>query len=177
MLENGLEKDELSFGGRETFTPWWRREKAGVETRNRISITSSRKVAMYSALESISRYENDKRITVQITERQPIFEPQDGAVERAMIEACEDAWKKASILSSACGREVGKAIEITEHKRDVRGAGSYGDYDFGDYAAVSVGAPAAAAILEEPAEPAARLVGNKRTIFVKYLIKYELQKI
>ena len=50
-LQPRLTKEEVYFGGRETFTPWWKRNKVGLETRNKISIKSGDKGKVYKALE------------------------------------------------------------------------------------------------------------------------------
>ncbi len=173
LINNGIDKNDLYFGGRETFLPWWKRKKAGVEIRNRITIKSEDRPNTYQALENIERYKDDKRIIVSINERQPLFEAEKADIENALKKACADAKRKAQILADACGKKVGNVLEIQETKRGVRGSGSYGDYDWGDYNEITLAA-AAAASSDDLEEPAARIEGNKRTVFLKYRIKYEL---
>ncbi len=64
LFKNGLKEDEVFFGGRDTYIPWWKKSKAGAETRNRITIKSSRQSLVYAALENIDQYKSDKRISV-----------------------------------------------------------------------------------------------------------------
>ena len=179
LFENGLSKNDVTFGGRETFTPWWKRNKVGVETKNKITIISENRVTVYSALDKIDQYKSDKRITVSINERQPIFEAAPGDIEKAISNACDNAKKKAELLASATGVCVGKPIEIQEFKRGVRRSGSYGDYDYGDYEGITIAAASASVLSENEGEyenPAARIEGNNRIVFIKYRIKYEIKE-
>lgn len=174
LCKSGLDKEEIFFGGRETFTPWWKKNKAGVETRNRITIKSSDRYAVYTALEEMDRYKDDKRVTFTIRERQPIYVAKDEEVSVAMKLACENAFSKANCLAQACDRNVGKVLEIEEFKKGIRGSGSYGDYDYGDNDPfLALAAPAKASSLGE-AEPASSLERNTRIVYLKYRVKYEL---
>ncbi len=77
------------------------------------------------------------------------------------------------MLAQSCGSKVGKVIQSEEIKRGVRASGLYGDYDYGDYGAFAVAA-AEAGELGEAAEPASRVAANRRVVFLKYRIRYEL---
>jgi hypothetical protein len=181
LFQSGIERDEVSYGGREVFTPWWKRNKAGLLTRNKISIVSGNRMTVYKALEEIDQFKNDKRIMVEISERQPIFEPLPEDVDSAISEACQDAKAKAEKLAKATGVSVGNPLEIEEFKRGTRGSGSYGDYDYGDYQGITIASAAAvgAGDISKGGDnsevPPARIEGNRRTIFVKYRIKYEIE--
>lgn len=174
LYECGLSKDEVFFGGRESYTPWWRRDKAGVETRNRITIQSSNKALVYQALETAERYKADKRIGFDIEERQPIYIAKDEDIQLAMQQAISDALSKATCLAEAAGSRVGQVLQIEEIKKGVRASGSYGDYDYGDYGSFAVGMAAGGSAEGYDDEPAARLERSSRTIFVKYRVKYAL---
>ena len=74
---------------------------------------------------------------------------------------------------------MGKPIEIQEFKRGVRRSGSYGDYDYGDYEGITIAAASASVLSENEGEyenPAARIEGNNRIVFIKYRIKYEIKE-
>jgi hypothetical protein len=181
LFQSGIKRDEVSYGGREVFTPWWKRNKAGLLTRNKISIISRNRITVYKALEEIDQFKNDKRIMVEISERQPIFEPLPEDVDSAISEACQDAKAKADKLAKATGVSVGSPLEIEEFKRGTRGSGTYGDYDYGDYQGITIASAAAvgAGDISEGSDdsevPTARIEGNRRTIFVKYRIKYKIE--
>jgi uncharacterized protein YggE len=177
LFSKGLSKSDVSFGGRETFTPWWKRNKAGIETQNRITIKSDDFPLVYKALDSIDRHKDNKRIIFRVSERQPVFEPDQSQIEQALEAVIESAKRKAEILANAANKEVGEVLEIEEAKRGVRGSGSYGDYDWGDYQGITIAAAPAAAVgagSTEAEEPAARIEGNTRTVFVKYRVKFKL---
>ena len=174
LFEAGLTKEEVTFGGRETLAPWWKRDKPGLLSRNRITIQSKRRALVYETLEKMERYKNDKRVLVEVDERQPVFVADPQRIQQAMEEACANAFHKASILAEACKRKVGEAIFIKEIFRGVRGSGSFGDYDYGDYQGMAVAAGPIASPGGYQGDPAARIGGNQRVVYVKYRIKYQL---
>ncbi|MGD8912337.1 MAG: SIMPL domain-containing protein [Candidatus Thiodiazotropha sp.] len=175
LFAKGLTKSEVNFGGRETFTPWWKRNKAGIETQNRITIKSDNFPLVYMALDSIDRYKDNKRIIFRVSERQPVFEPDQSQIDKALEAVIDSARNKAEILAHAANGKVGEVLEIEETKRGVRGSGSYGDYDWGDNLGITIASAAAVgAGAAEDEEPAARIEGNARTVFVKYRVKFKL---
>lgn len=173
LFLSGLTKDEVFFGGREDFVPWWKNSKVGMEVKSRISIKSAQKSLVYDALERLDRYTGHKRIVVRISERQPMFEAKEGVEQQAMISACQNALEKAQVLAKACGTEVGKVLEIQELSRGVRGSGSYGDHDFGDYHGIALATGSRAGDSEYD-DPATRIEGNRRVVYMKYRVKYQL---
>jgi hypothetical protein len=101
-------------------------------------------MTVYKALEKIDQFKNDKRIMIEISERQPIIEPLPEDVDSAIIsKACKDAKAKADKLAKATGVCVGSPLEIEEFKRGARGSGSYGDYDYGNYQGITIASAAA----------------------------------
>lgn len=179
LLQHGLTKDEVFFGGKETFTPWWKRNKSGIETRNRISIKASNQALIYQAVESIESldcYQNNKRIRIEVDERQPIYNATEGVINDAMKQAMNDALSKAHCLAVSSGCKVGKVLEIQEMNKGIRGSGSYGDYDYGDgmFAMVAAGGSVAD---DYDVDPAARLQSNARIVTLKYRVKYQLMTV
>lgn len=176
LLQNGLTKDEVFFGGKETFTPWWKRNKTGLETRNRISIKGTNQALIYQAVESIDSidsYQNNKRIRIEIDERQPIYNAKEDVVNNAMKQAMDDALGKANCLAESSGCKVGKVLEIQEMNKGIRGSGSYGDYDYGD--GMYAMAVAGGSVTDDyDVDPASRLQSNARIVTLKYRFKYQL---
>ncbi len=184
LLETGLEEAELRYGGRETYLPWWKRDKAGIEIRNKVTILSARREIAYKATDAISRYPSNKRVSITIDERQPIFEPKDQAVKKALEDAFSHAREKALHLAKCANSHLGEVMAIQEWKRSARASGSYGDGDWwGDSESISyetgammmAAAPAAMrADSEAFEEPGARLVGNERKISIKLKVRFAL---
>ena len=174
LFENGLSEEEVSFGGRETYTPWWGRKKRGVESRNRLTIKTSDRERAYRALDAIDRYSNHKRITVQISERQPIFKPAEDQLEQALSNAMLDARKKADLLAQAAGAQIQAVLVVQETNRSVRASGSYGDYDWGDSSALFAGAGEAGGVEELELEPSSRISANTRIITVTYRVRFSI---
>lgn len=171
LLAHGLTQAEIRFGGRQSYTPWWKRKKAGQETRTKITVVSARRDIAYKAVDSISRYLNNKRISVEVSERQPIFKTPDGAVSQAFEAAMVNAKEKAEHLANLASCRLGNVLEIQEWRRDMRHSGSYGDSDWwGDSGAMRMAA--GAGINEFDDDPAGRLQGNARTIYIKFRVRY-----
>lgn len=173
LLQNGLTKDEVFFGGKETYTPWWKSNKVGVETRHKISIKSNNKACVYQALDTIDLYQNNKRIRIEIEERQPIYTAKDGAIDKAMQLAIQDAFNKATCLAKASKSNVGDVLEIQEISKEIRGSGSYGDHDFGD-SYFGIAMAGGSVNHEADIEPAIRLEHNVRIVSLRYRVKYQL---
>lgn len=176
LFNNGLTKEEVSFGGKELYTPWWNRKKSGVESRSRITITTENRASAYEALEAIEKFSSHKRITVTIGERQPIFKADETHLSSALNEAMQNALNKAKVLARSLGVTVGKALIIQETNRSVRGSGSYGDHDWGGsgmFLETSFGEAGSAEPLE--IEPASRISDSKRIVTIKYKVKFALE--
>lgn len=172
LLESGLTQEEIYFGGRESVVPWWKRKKAGQETRTKITIISSRRALVYKATEQINRYIESKRITVEISERQPVYEAHEGADFEALEAALKNAREKAGHLAQLASCVLGEVLEIEEWKRNTHSSGSYGDPDWwGDSGAMMWAAGSA----DFDDEPASYLKGNNRTVYVKLRVRYEIK--
>lgn len=172
LLESGLTKKEIYFGGRESFVPWWKRKKAGQETRTKITIISARRELVYRATEQMNRYIDNKRITVKVSERQPVYKALEGADIKALETALKNAQEKAAHLAKLASCVLGEVLEIEEWKKNTRNSGSYGDPDWrGDSGAMM----SAADLVNLDDEPTSDLQGNNRTVYVKLRVRYEIK--
>ncbi|QUY41457.1 SIMPL domain-containing protein [Acaryochloris marina] len=172
LLESGLTKKEIYFGGRESFVPWWKRKKAGQETRTKITIISSRRELVYQATEQINRYIDNKRITVEVSERQPVYKAPEDAEFEALEAALKNAREKAVHLAQSASCVLGEVLEIEEWKRNTRSSGSYGDPDWWGDSGAMMGAAGSAGFDDEPAS---YLQGSNRTVYVKLRVRYEIK--
>lgn len=166
LLESGLTKKEIYFGGRESFVPWWKRKKAGQETRTKITIISARRELVYQATEQINRYIDNKRITVEVSERQPVYKAPEGADIEALETALKNAKGKAAHLAKLASCVLGEVLEIEEWK------GSYGDPGWWGDSGEMMSAAGSVNLNEETTSD---LQGNNRTVYVKLRVRYEIK--
>lgn len=172
LLESGLTQKKIYCGGRESIVPWWKRKKAGQETRTKITIISSRRELVYKATEQINRYIDNKRITVDVSERQPVYKAHEGADVEALEIALQNAKEKAAYLAKLASCVLGEVLEIEEWKKNTRNSGSYGDPDWWGDSGAMMGAAGTASFDDEPAS---YLEGNNRTVYVKLRVRYEIK--
>lgn len=172
LFENGLTEEEVSFGGRETYTPWWQRKKTGFESRNRLTIKSSNRELAYRALDAIDKYPKHKRISLNISERQPIFKADEKQMELALSDVVNNARKKADLLAQASGVKIQDVLIVQETSRSVRASGAYGDYDWGDASAFTAAAGDLGAEDTLELEPSSRISASTRTVTIKYRVRF-----
>lgn len=172
LLSNNITEDELFYAGTDLYTPWWKKNRVGLNASHKVTIRTKDRYRAYKALERIEELNKiSKRIVVQIDERKPFFKANDEEILNARKVACKNALIKAKELADAFNMDVGSPIEIQEIDKGVRASGNYGDNDWGGVYAVACGSSRSVnnEMLDE-----VQLKGNERVIYLRYRIKFAL---
>ncbi|OGW58094.1 MAG: hypothetical protein A2Z09_06375 [Nitrospirae bacterium RBG_16_43_8] len=176
LIDEGIPKKKLFYAGTDAYTPWWelkKKDKKGIIVSHKITIRTDDRYKAYKALEKAEWLnKEDKRISIRIDERRPIFKSKAKDVLKARESACKNALEKAKSLAASLGMKVGKPLEIQEFPNKYRGSDNYGDNDweplgvFRAYAPRIVGSDDDGANIE--------LKGNERIVYLKYSVNFEL---
>lgn len=149
------------------------RIKGGINVSHKVTIRTGDRYKAYKALEKAEWLnKKDKRISIQIDERNPIFKAKDKDVLRARESACKNALEKAKSLAASLGMKVGKPLEIQEFEKESRGSGNYGDRDWGG-AGLRFSAPARGGSDDDDVN--IELKGNERIVYLRYRVNFENQ--
>ncbi|HEX9060276.1 MAG TPA: SIMPL domain-containing protein [Clostridia bacterium] len=167
LIDEGIPEDQLFYAGTDVYTPWWKKNKVGLNISHKVTIRTNDRYKAYRALEKTEELNKiSKRITIRIDERKPIFNAKEEDIMAARKQACKNAFEKACVLASGFDMKVGSPIEIQELDKGVRGSGNYGDYDWGGPIAAAGPACRAAEDIE--------LKGNERIVYLCYRIKFSV---
>lgn len=177
LIAEGIPEKQLFYAGTGAYTPWWersRKNKRGINVSHKVTIRTGDRYKAYKALEKAEWLnKKDKRISIQIDERNPIFKAKDKDVLRARESACKNALEKAKSLAASLGMKVGKPLEIQEFEKESRGSGNYGDRDWGG-AGLRFSAPARGGSDDDDVN--IELKGNERIVYLRYRVNFELIK-
>jgi hypothetical protein len=130
------------------------------------------------ALESLEPLQDgfDKRRTIGVEMRAPVFEDSPVSHSTALKAACQRARAQAEELAAKMGCRLGTVLIVREGPLGRRGAGFGSDYDWGDYDRIynsEISLLCAASPVEESAPPAA-LQRPKQTVFVRVAVRFAL---
>lgn len=172
LIAEGIPEKQLFYAGTDAYTPWWKpkeKDKKGIIVSHKVTIRTDDRYKAYKALEKAEWLnKKDKRISIRIDERNPIFKSKAKDVLKARELACKNALEKAKSLAASLGMKVGKPLEIQEFEKESRGSGNYGDDDWGTircYAPDRGGSDDDINI---------ELKGNERIVYLKYSVNFEL---
>lgn len=176
LIAEGIPEKQLFYAGTGAYTPWWKlkkKDKKGIIISHKVTIRTDDRYKAYKALERAERLnKKDKRISIQIDERKPIFKSKAKDVLKARESACKNALEKAKNLAAGLGMKVGKPLEIQEFAKEYRGSGNYGDEDWGNtglrFFASSRGGS------DDDNIDNIELKGNERIVYLKYRVAFEL---
>lgn len=174
LLSNGIIEDELFYAGTDLYTPWWKKNRVGLNASHKVTIRTRDRYKAYKALEKVEELNKiSKRIVVQIDERKPFFKANDKEILNARNEACKNASIKAKDLAEAFNMDVGSPIEIQEIDKGSRASGNYGDSDWGGVYTVACASPRS---INDEVDNEVQLKGNERVIYLRYRIKFALSE-
>lgn len=177
LLEHGIQEDELTEGGTETFQPWYWKKPVGQYTTRRILVKATEYRRLQLALESLEPLKQFKkgRTTIAIDMKQPEFENSSEARAEALVAAYKDAEAKAGRLASAMGRKLCGVICLSEGGQAIRHSGFAGDEDWwGDSSRFSSGGMilmAGGAASDTTTE----LPKPTRTIFLRCRVRFAIE--
>lgn len=175
LIAEGIPEKQLFYAGTDAYTPWWKlkkKDKKGINVSHKITIRTDDRYKAYKALEKADWLnKKDKRISIQIDERRPIFKSKAKDVLKARESACKNALEKAKSLAASLGMKVGKPLEIQEFAKAYRGSGNYGD---NDWVTTSVSYAPYRGVSDDDDIDNIELKGNERIAYLKYSVNFEL---
>ncbi|OGW31034.1 MAG: hypothetical protein A2X54_06675 [Nitrospirae bacterium GWF2_44_13] len=172
LIDEGIPKKQLFYAGTDAYTPWWKlekKDKKGIIVSHKVTIRTGDRYKAYKALEKAEWLnKKDKRISIRIDERTPIFKSKAKDILKARELACKNALEKAESLAASLGMKVGKPLEIQEFAKESMGAGNYGD---NDWSTIRCYAPSRGGSDDDIN---IELKGNERIVYLKYSVNFEL---
>ncbi len=176
LIAEGIPEKKLFYAGTGAYTPWWKlkkKDKTGINVSHKVTIRTDDRYKAYKALEKAEWLnKKDKRISIQIDERKPIFKVKDKDVLKARESACKNALEKAKSLAASLDMKVGKPLEIQEFEKESRGSGNYGDNDWETISAFRCYGPSRVGSDDDDIN--IELKGNERIVYLKYKVIFEL---
>ncbi len=175
LMATGLPPTSILDGGTRLTRPWYQKKNVGKKASVKLIIQIADLDQLARSLSDIEQIRQSQRETIQFHMRQPVFQADDTAVNRALQQAIIQAKQKATILATEAGVQLGNIARIEELSRTKRDSGAYGDEDWwGDSQRFATGA-AGAGVLGAEDSSLPNLDTPKRTIWVRYKVRFLIQ--
>ncbi|RSZ41268.1 MULTISPECIES: SIMPL domain-containing protein [unclassified Variovorax] len=162
----GLDADEISEGGRQSWQPWYRKRSAGQEVSHRVLLACRETPRLYKALDALQPLFENSRYTLDVSMQQPRFEASEDAETAARLAAIQHARGKALAIAKEAGATLGAIAQVEELGSQAENSGSYGDHTWA-YAGGAVALAAAG-----PGDDFEELAGATRVRTLRYRVRF-----
>ncbi|MCE5278333.1 MAG: SIMPL domain-containing protein [Planctomycetaceae bacterium] len=166
LLEAGLDRSQIADGPTEVGHEYSKKMIGS----HHLTITVGDPGLLTAALAALEPLFDQKKWTLQVQMRQPIFQSAPEVRAQAIRAALADARSKAAVLAAEAPVALGAVVRIEEGAKALRASGAAGDEDyFGDrtrYAA-SIGSLGDSGPFDAMPAPG-------RTIWVRYTVRFSI---
>jgi hypothetical protein len=114
-----------------SFVPWYQRKQVSQLSESTIRLQAGEYERLTKALESLEQLQDgfDKRRTIGVEMRPPVFEDSPVSHSTALKAACQQARAQAEELAAKMGCRLGTVQIVREGPLGRRGSGFGSDYD------------------------------------------------